>query len=342
MEKLLSVAIPCYNAAWCLDKCLASYLASPISEQLELILINDGSTDETLEIMQRYQAEHPGIIRIIDKENGGHGSGINAAIEIATGKFFNACDSDDWAINLHEFLEILKTTDADAIITHFHTIDMLSGEQREYKTLDIPLGKVYTLDEFTSYPGDIYPCTVFHGLTYRTSVYRESGAKLSEGIFYEDQEFATFPFSKVKTVLPLDLFFNQYLIGNVNQSMADHNHVKRLSHVEQVVRGIFHYYHNNPGISEGARRYIARKATDLLFNYYVVALLKNPEKKKGREDAARFREEMMAVEPRLVELVDSKYRLTVLMSRLRVSGKTLEKMKQPKLYYIYRKLLKRN
>ena len=343
MEKLLTVAIPCYNADWCLDKCLSSFVTEqPISDRLEVIIINDGSTDNTLKIAKTYQERHPGIFRIIDKENAGHGSGINAAIEIASGKYFNAVDADDWVINLNTFLDVLEQTNADAIITHFHTVNMKSGERQEFKTQDIPLNKMYSLDEFTAWPGDIYPCTVFHGLTYRTEVYRASSTVLSEKIFYEDQEFSTFPFLKVKTVLPLDLFLNQYLIGNVNQSVSDLNHVKRLCHVEQVVRRIFHCYHDNPDMSAGSQRYIARKCTDLLFNFYVVAMIKNPKKPEGRRAAARFRQELLLLEPDLVKQVDRKYKMASILGRLRASGKTLDVLRRPIPYAFYRKLMKKN
>lgn len=344
MEKLLSVAVPCYNAAWCLDKCLSSFLATPARNRLEVIIVNDGSTDDTLEIATGYLERYPAVFRLIDKENGGHGSGINAAARQAAGKYFKVVDSDDWVLteNLEPFLRILEDTEADAVITHFHTEDMVTGERREYKTQDIPLGRLYTIDEFTAHSGDIYPCAVFHGLAFRTALYRESGAVLSEGIFYEDQEYATLPFTSVKTVLPLDLFLYQYLVGNANQSVADENQVKRLSHVEQVVRRIFTCYHDSPDIPEGARRYIARKATDMLLSYYVIAMVKNPDKTAGRREAARLRQALQALEPALVAATNSKYRLAVLMNRLGFGGKMLERMKRPLPYAVFRKLFKKN
>ena len=343
MEKLLTVAVPSYNAEWCLNKCLSSFIAEQaVSDRLEVIVINDGSTDNTLKIAESYRERYPNIFRIIDKENAGHGSGINAAIKIATGKYFNAVDADDWVINLNAFLDILDETNADAIITHFHTVDMKSGERQEYKTRDIPLNKLYSLDEFTAWPGDIYPCTVFHGLTYRTEIYRSSNTVLSERIFYEDQEFSTFPFLKVETILPVDLFLNQYLVGNVNQSVSDANHVKRLEQVEQVVHRIFCCYDGYPDMSVGSRRYIARKCTDLLFNYYVVAMIKNPDKSAGRREAARFRQELLLMKPDLVKQVDKNYKMTSAMSRLGASGRMLDVMRHPLFYAVYRKLFKKN
>ena len=344
MEKLLTVAVPCHNAAWCLDKCLFSFLNEAVMDRLKVIIVNDGSTDNTLEIAEKYQQRYPQVFRVIDKENGGHGSGINAAIKLAAGKYFKVVDADDWVLteNLESFLDILENTRADAILTHFHTVDMTTGERREYKTRDISLNKLYTLEEFTALPGEIYPCASFHGLTYRTEVYKGSGTILSEGIFYEDQEYAALPFAKVKTVLPLDMFLYEYLIGNASQSVSDQNQVKRLYHVEQVVRRLFEAARDCTDLSEGAKRYIARKAGDMLLSYYVIAMIKNPNKSGGRHAAEQMRQEMQALAPEIVSATDNRYKLAVLMNRLGFGGKMLELMKTPLPYTIFRRLFKKN
>ena len=244
MKKLLTVAVPCYNAAWCLDKCLSAFLAEPVLDRLEVIVVNDGSEDGTIEVASNYTRRYPHVFRLVDKENGGHGSCINVAAQQAVGKYFKAVDADDWVLteNIPAFLDVLEHTGADAVLTHFHTVDLSGGEVREYKTSDIPLGKVYSLEEFVQYPGEIYPCASYHGLTYRTVLYRDSGTVLSEGVFYEDQEYATLPFTKVRTVLPLDMFLYEYMIGNENQSMSSQNQVKHLGHVEHVLRRLFRCY----------------------------------------------------------------------------------------------------
>ena len=344
MKKLLTVAVPCYNVAWCLDKCLSSFLTEPVREELEIIIVNDGSTDDTLQVASKYVDMHPHIFRLIDKPNGGHGSTINEAIMQASGKYFKVVDADDWVIteNLGDFLNILTNTEADAIITHFHTVDMESGNKKEHKTRNIQLNRAYALDEFTASPDGIYSCTFFHGLTYRTEAYRASGAILSEGIFYEDHEYATLPFLAVETIFPSDVFLYQYLVGNVNQSVSDQNQVKRLGHIEQVTKRLFCCYRDNPNVSEGKRRYIARKATDMLVSYYIVAMVKNPDKRGGRIEAARVRRELSDVEPVLVSLADARYRIAAIMSRLGITARILRFIKQSLPYAILYKLLKRN
>ena len=342
--KLLTVAVPAYNAEWCLEKCLSSFVTSPASDSLEVIVVNDGSTDNTRAIALKNAEKYPQVIKLLDKENGGHGSTINAAIRQATGKYFKVVDADDWIIteNLARFVDILSNTEADAIITHFHTVDMQSGERRKYKTRGIPLNEQYTIDGFTSYSGEIFQCAALHGLTYRTDVYRDSKTEITEGIFYVDQEYATLPFTKVRTMLPLDMFFYEYLVGNVSQSVSDSNLAKRLNQVEQVMFRLFRCLADNPSLPVGAYRYIARKATDMLKYYYIAALVKNPDKPDGLKGAARVRQEIKETQPILAKKADLQYNIAVLMNKLGFTGRTLDIMKHPLPYMLYRKLFKRN
>jgi len=344
-NKLLTIAVPSYNAGSFLDTCLSSFLIErPSFDKLEIIVVNDGSTDDTADVAMKYVLTYPHVYCLINKQNGGHGSGINAAIQQARGKYFKVVDADDWVIseNLASLLDLLSTSDADVILAHFNAVDMNSRKKKEYKTRDIPLNVLYTLDEFTALQGEIYHCTELHGLTYRTEVYRRSGTVLSEGIFYEDQEYATLPFTVVQTVFPTDLFLYEYLVGNASQSVSDSNQVKRLGDMEQVAKKLFACYHKSAELSEGQRRYIAHKAADMLGDYYQAALIKNPDKKGGRAQAARLRNELLALEPALVSTADTKYRLSRIMGRLGFSGKTLSRLKSPLPYTLFRKLFKRS
>ena len=93
--KTISFAVPCYNSANYMEKCVDSLL--PCGDDIEIILVNDGSTrDNTAEIADRLAEEHPGIVRAIHKENGGHGSAVNAGLAAAQGYYYKVVDSDDW------------------------------------------------------------------------------------------------------------------------------------------------------------------------------------------------------------------------------------------------------
>jgi len=96
LDKVLSVVVPTYNSENYLRTNLDSFCIDEIIDCIEVLIINDGSTDKSLSIAMEYEEKYPDTFRVISKENGGHGSGINYGIKYATGKYFKVVDSDDW------------------------------------------------------------------------------------------------------------------------------------------------------------------------------------------------------------------------------------------------------
>lgn len=92
--KILSVAIPCYNSAAYMKRAIDSAL--PGGDEIEIIIVDDGSSDNTREIGLEYAEKYPNIVRIISQENGGHGSAVNAGLMNARGLYYKVLDSDDW------------------------------------------------------------------------------------------------------------------------------------------------------------------------------------------------------------------------------------------------------
>ena len=104
--KLLSIAIPCYNSQDYMEKCIESLLVG--GEEVEILVVDDGSSDRTAEIADAYAEKYPTIVKAIHQENGGHGEAVNAGIRNATGLYFKVVDSDDW-VNKEAYISILKT-----------------------------------------------------------------------------------------------------------------------------------------------------------------------------------------------------------------------------------------
>ena len=94
--KILSVVVPCYNSAAYMRRCIESLL--PGGDDLEILVIDDGSTDDTLAIARDYERAYPGMVRAIHQENTGHGGAINTGLRHATGAYFKVVDSDDWIL----------------------------------------------------------------------------------------------------------------------------------------------------------------------------------------------------------------------------------------------------
>lgn len=121
MEKVLSIVIPAYNVEKYLEKCLSSFEIEAVLDRIEILVINDGSGDHTAEIAQRYCEKYPETYFLYNKENGGHGSGINYGIRYATGKYFKVVDGDDWlnTEELEAFVKLLEETDTDIVAADF-------------------------------------------------------------------------------------------------------------------------------------------------------------------------------------------------------------------------------
>ena len=120
--KLLSVTVPCFNSEAYMRTCVDSLLVG--GERVEIIIINDGSTDNTGAIADEYAQQYPTIVKVVHQENGGHGEGINQGVKHATGAYFKVVDSDDkLSEDFVEFLDALEKCQAeggvDIIISNY-------------------------------------------------------------------------------------------------------------------------------------------------------------------------------------------------------------------------------
>ena len=131
MKKVLTISVAAYNAEKWLCKCLDSFLVQDVMDDIEVFIVNDGSKDDTKKLALAYEEKYPGIFHLIDKENGGHGSTINAAIPKAQGKYFKIVDADDWVESegLIQLVNLLKKQDVDAVLSPYYMVDSKSGRK---------------------------------------------------------------------------------------------------------------------------------------------------------------------------------------------------------------------
>ena len=246
-KKVLTVTVPSYNVEEFLEECLDSFVCPEIMDEIEVLIVNDGSTDSTAEIGRRYEEEWPGSFRLITKENGGHGSTINRGVEEASGEYFKVVDGDDW-VNRKEFVKLvreLKQSRADIVASNYVWIDHETRKpaaRQEHPFTEIEYGRLYPFSEVS---GKVM--IDMHAMTIRTDLLRKSGEKLDEHTFYVDYEYITFPIPYVETVYFMKDTVYCYRLGRAEQSMAISkmqknvgNHLKvllRLNHYSEKVRG---------------------------------------------------------------------------------------------------------
>lgn len=328
MEKTLTVIVPAYNAEPFLEKCLKSFWLPEASDRdkIEVIIINDGSGDGTAQIAEQFVKKAPDMYRLVNKENAGHGSGINAGADLARGIYMKVVDADDWVRTgeLGKFLKFLDTAVSDVVFSDYATFHIGTGAEKHYTSRMPEERQQYTLDALMEHWGDIQWGTTFHGICYRTAFYRSTGYRLTERVFYEDQEYATMPCSLAQTVALAPFEVYVYRVGDVNQSVSASNQVKRLNHFEQVILNMLR--NKAAELPAGGERYWMKKTGMCLTSYYEIALLKNRDYKVGRRCVISLNRETRKLCPALYDAVRHKYLVFAVMNRFHVKSETYWKL----------------
>ena len=338
--KILSFIIPSYNSQQYLDKCIPSFVDEDVLDQLDIIIVNDGSTDDTVAVARKYCDLYPGSVRLISQENKGHGGALNTGCAAAVGKYLKVIDADDWVEtqNLKQYLQMLEQCESDVVLTHHYTINISNGEIKKWKSYPKTFGKAYTFEEIMADWKSFDRSLTFHGITYNTKFYHEKGIQLSEHVFYEDHEFATFPCCMAESITPMDLFLYDYRIGDVQQSVSDTNQLKRISHTETVLKRLISEYQKlSLPENSGGREYVAMKAQGLLLSYLTTVMLVEKDKKKGRAMGEQMMETFRENLPRTWELARKQYQVYLLMNMAHVSKDTFEKLLHSKVYNALRR-----
>lgn len=281
MDKLLSIIIPSYNMEKYLEKDLNSLvLPYEIMSKLEIIIVNDGSTDKTSLIAHDFESKYKGIAKVIDKRNGNYGSCVNAGLSIATGMYVKILDADDSfdTGSLKLFIGELEKSknnneNVDVFFTDFHAVDE-DGKQIKYYRYDMPKDCIINIDNSNK---AIFNRIQHHGITYRRSLLVENNYFQLEGILYTDQEWITIPLLYVKKVkyIPLDLYV--YLLGRSGQSMDKRIISKSASTHIKIGEDMLRTWLNSKNICREVNAEIVKKR---LVNYYAYTyrmfLIANP------------------------------------------------------------------
>ena len=238
--KLLSVTVPCYNSQDYMRHCVETLL--PGGDEVEILIVDDGSKDDTAAIADQLQAQYPTIVRAIHQENAGHGGAVMKGLENATGLYFKVVDSDDWVDTqvLKDLLALLRRfaqqgEGVDMVVSDF-VYDKVGARHKKVMRYPfaIPQNKVLRWEEVGSFPKGHY--LLMHSVIYRTQLLRESGLDLPRHTFYVDNLFVYVPMAQVKTLYYVDKVFYHYFIGREDQSVQEGVMIRRIDQQLRVNR----------------------------------------------------------------------------------------------------------
>lgn len=239
-QPLLTIAVPCYNSQGYMRKCVDSLLTD--SEDVEIILVNDGSKDGTRSIADEYAEMYPGRVRAIHQENKGHGGAVNTGLQNARGLYFKVVDSDDW-VDAGAYGKILKAlraleaarTPVDVMISNYiyDKAGVLLKKAMRYRGA-LPENRVFGWPDIGRLNKTQY--ILMHSVIFRTSLLRDCGLELPLHTFYVDNLYVFIPLRHVKSLYYINVDFYHYYIGRDGQSVQEDIMIRRIDQQLRVNR----------------------------------------------------------------------------------------------------------
>lgn len=288
MEKILTVSIAAYNAESVLSKCLDSFadMDRNVINQIEILVINDGSQDSTAEVAETYVRRFPESIRLISQENGGHGSTINTAIINAVGKYFKIVDSDDWVNKegIEKLVAYLKDTEVDLVLNPFCVINASDGSvirtEMPYRDSEMT-GILIPLPT----DGEIAPS--MHAMTIRTDILKKVGPIIDRHCFYVDAEYTVFTMKYINTVVCNDYPVYEYMTGISTQSMSIQNMIHNCSQHIKVIKRVTDYYEDcKDDLTKAQRMMMSNQIRRMIRAQYLIFYYM--QDKDGKSEMVKF------------------------------------------------------
>lgn len=269
-EKLLSISIAAYNIEKYITHTLSSFLIPEIMPYLEVIIVNDGSTDRTLELAKKFENKYVNVFKVIDKPNGGYGSTINCSSRIAEGKYYKTIDGDDWVDRegMINFIEFLKSCNSDIVVSNYSRVNDKDGtiiptifQFRKEKEL---------LNFDDTYNGqELY----MQALTFKTSILKHAQLNITEKCFYTDIEYILTPMKYVNTISYINENVYMYRIAVDEQSMSIKGKRKHINEQLTVLNKMIGMYNSQSGdMSEGKRKYYNLILSDMVKSHITAIL----------------------------------------------------------------------
>ncbi len=276
--KTLSISVAAYNMEKLIRQNLDSFVNSPCADDIEVLVINDGSKDSTAQIVEEYVKKYPDTVKLINQENAGPGSTVNRGIENATGKYFRMVDADDWVGDGFEaYVAALKSYDADMVVTNYICVDDKTNLTKKIKIQGLTAGAVAEFDKVCESLS-----LEMHSVTFKTEILQNNNIRVFNG-FYTDIQYLLFPSPFVKTVLYLDCDVYMYRVSLSGQSMAPESMQRNIKMHDDMLFSVVELYNRTKSHNKHIARYILNK-TVMLTGTQLGTLLSFPPTKQNREN----------------------------------------------------------
>lgn len=287
--KILSIAVPCFNSQDYMEKCIKSLLVG--GDDVEIIIVNDGSTDNTGRIADELAAKHPDIIKAVHKENGGHGDAVNTGIANATGLFFKVVDSDDW-LDATAFKQVLKTL--KKVIRNEERLDLLLTNYvydkagRKHKkvmryTGALPEKKIIGWDE-DKIKFNKFQYVLMHSVIYRTKILREAKLILPKHTFYVDNIYLFKPMVYVKKLMYLNVDLYHYYIGREGQSVNEQTMIKRIDQQIFINKNLIDFFSHHKKIPIQMFNFLLQYMDMMMCVSSVMCIISNDKEKLDKKE----------------------------------------------------------
>ncbi len=254
-NKVLSISVAAYNLENLIEQNLKSWLNKDVMDKIEVLVVDDGSKDNTALVVKKYEKKYKGIIKLIKQKNAGPGSTVNTGLKSATGKYFRMVDGDDWVVtkNLKKYINSLEKSKADMILTNYEIYDNSAEKVIEKVKFNIESNILLKFDDICN---KIYP--QMHAVTYKTNILKDNKIKLDNG-FYTDMEYLLFPLKYINTLEYYNKTIYMYRVGQATQSVSIPSMQKNINMHEMVLNRLINYYNDNKDtISKEKREYLIK------------------------------------------------------------------------------------
>ena len=309
-EKILSISVAAYNLGEMIEDNLKSFCDSGVIDDIEVLVINDESTDDTAKRAEKYAKKYPKSIKVITQKNAGPGATVNNGIKHATGKYFRMVDGDDW-VNPKDFAKLiaeLKKLDVDAVFTNYTPFHQRKQKfLPTVKTDNMTPGEVF---DFKDYEYHWNPPLRMHHSIFRTDIMKKH-VKLDNG-FYTDTEYMFYPTPYLKKVIYLDLDIYQYRVGMPGQSTSPEKMRKNRANHRIILDKVLQFYEDvSDKLEPKVDYYLARQVAGLIINHLDILLLIHD--KTMTQDIKKLYAEIEKLHPEIYKVLrkDIKSRIVV-------------------------------